>query len=141
MPIYRYECKKCEHIFEKTLPMKDSARKVRCIKCRCATIKLIPTSISFMGNEQRRGSDAFQAGYNPALGEHCTGRKDFESKMRAKGLTCVGNEEVKQNSDLPSSVFDDKIIKEFHDAGIKVSDNYAEKLKKKEVNACEKSKD
>lgn len=44
MPIYTYECKKCDIVVEQMIPLRDADKKVECEQCGNLMEKLISTS-------------------------------------------------------------------------------------------------
>lgn len=96
MPLYRHKCRKCAHIFEKISPWAKS-RFVRCPKCKGRTIKLITcpgvlitdTNFAYTGTIDRRLG-----------GRPVEGRRDWERRMKEKGLVPLSQADLKAQDDM-----------------------------------------
>lgn len=49
MPIYEYQCEKCDHFFEKLTFAGDTDEALCCPKCKSAEVRKIMSACSFMG--------------------------------------------------------------------------------------------
>ena len=88
MPTYEYECKKCEHSFEKFQSMTEERLKT-CPECKGAVKRLIGTGagIIFKGSgfyETDYRSDSYQKGAQKASSSSAPAKGDDSKKSTAR---------------------------------------------------------
>lgn len=67
---------------------------------------------------RKRTRDGFKPGYNPALGEYVGGPREFQRKLKEKGLVEMGNEYKSTKFEKEIEYVDDAMKKDLVGAGM-----------------------
>ena len=93
MPLYEYQCPKCKYKFDKFILM-EKMDTVVCPECGVKAIKLIASNVTLITDT----SFSETGRVDKRLGkEKIQGRKDFERRAAAKGLTPITVAELKSS--------------------------------------------
>jgi len=89
VPLYEYECQKCNKVMDKVSPMDDCPREVECIHCRGVASKILSsTAIQTDGKVPWLASacDTLLTPREPRL----TTRTEWRACLKKKGLIPIG---------------------------------------------------
>jgi len=86
MPVYAYECEKCDKEFDLTRPMSEYKDPGHCPDCRNIGKKLVTKPYGFIGAKVEN------AEYNPGLGCIVKNKQHREEICKRKNLVEIGNE-------------------------------------------------
>lgn len=109
MPIYVYDCSKCDHEFELTRPMSEYKDPGNCPQCGNVGEKIVTMPYGFIGTKVEN------AEYNPAFGCIVKNKRHRNYLAESKNLVEIGNENPntmhknfdKQRADKRKKVWED----------------------------------
>jgi putative FmdB family regulatory protein len=109
MPLYEFECKKCEEVFNELRPMKDAPEKAKCPKCKkvCkrhyGDMNFICKGVGWPSKNIRRGIDVTSS--NPFEAEEANRIKKGFKPHKEKPMS---NEEFKRRKKNLERFIDEK---------------------------------
>lgn len=86
MPIYEYNCEKCDKGFDVTKMMKDSTRPESCPDCGNPADRVFSCKVEFLGTKIE------DAEFNHGLGCVTKSKRHREELAKRKGVIEIGNE-------------------------------------------------
>ena len=95
MPLYDYYCPKCTQGFTEFRKIEIFAATLKCPFCEEGTAHIDISKVNVVmriGNKPGRVKDAFQPGFNPALGQSFQHPDEYKRAIKEAGLVEVGNE-------------------------------------------------